>query len=208
MTDYAPVAGTWEREKDRQGDHPNAWFRRGSAFDQEASSCALVRVEQDADDGRGDPGYWSGDLDGMLWQFGKAQQIWVDGGNNLAWFIERRASKLLLVIIAHSHGGQVAAYGLAGLDPRIRRNIRLITVDMPVRRDMYTVYLKAKSRLRRWVHLYSNRFNKMRMLGSRFGPMKLACADANIHIAGGHSAVLRDPAHFGGWRDAIGEAMA
>ena len=207
---YIPVAGTWEREKEtadgKPAAEPSRWFRRNSAFDKAVLKQRIERVEQDGDPAKKDMGWWSGDLNGMLYQFGSGHADWIDGGNRLRWFLERRPdptgcnTERTTIIIAHSHGGQVAAYALAGIDTRKWTNdLRLITVDMPVRRDMHRTYLKAKRRLNRWVHLYSTRWTKMRLLGSRFGPLTLDCANANIHIEGGHSGMLRDPALFDRW---------
>ena len=206
---YIPVAGTWERGRN----DPAAWFRTGSLFDRRFARGALIRVDQNGDTSKPDAGYWSGDLGGMLYEGGSSHRVWQYGGEHLSWFVEQLGLAGLeqggpLVAVLHSHGGQVGAYALARI-PMANRpaNIHFVTVDMPVRRDMRAIYAMAKRRCRRWVHLYSDRLTPMRLLGSRFGPRRLEVADANIHIEGGHSGVLRDPRFIGQWDRILPEVL-
>ena len=201
MLPYIPVAGTWFKED--TGD--DRWYRRGSTIDNLFRGFGLERVEQDGDPRTPDPGYWSGDVGGLLFHAGSGQHVWWSGGLELRRFIEGRPRLMNrpMVIVAHSHGGQVAAYALAGL--RQIAHVRLITVDMPVRRDMRPVYAEARRNVGYWLHLHT-RWGwgaRMRVLGSRFGSPTLDIADRNIPLRGGHSGVLRRPQHARQWRDIL-----
>ena len=212
---YVPIAGTWSRQKDDPGD----WYKPGSAFDTELVGLGYSRCPHLP----ARTGFWSGDLNGLYLQriFGKDKDDWLNGGRALAQFIVDRQDILGnddadrdidVVLIAHSHGGQVVAFALAMLlergESRCLRNVRVVTVDMPVRsgkvlgllpRGMGKTYKAALVAVaRRWTHLYDGKWNKTRVTGSHAGPRKLEGACRNIEIGGGHSGVLRAP-NTGAW---------
>ena len=195
---YIPIAGTWARRASKT----TSWYRRGSPFDLYLRELGYTRVEQDRDPTKADLGYWSGNLGGTLFQASRHAD-WVEGGKNLEEFIVRRWAELQadsavtdLVFIAHSHGGQVVTYGLMQF-PNLRA--RVVTVDMPVRRDMSWRYEVALENLDgQWTHLHSKRTRKFwktwpRWLGSRLNTPKLKGAARNIPVDCGHSKVLKEP---------------
>ena len=216
---YVPVAGTWSRS---HHDHAQAWYRVGSLFDRLLVRHGYQRVEQDGDPERPDRGYWSGDVNGLLiqgvwrWVWIRARHpAWRTGGETLRQFLRVRMRELGaaggVTIVAHSHGGQVLAYAVAALTAHTRAAlgpIHVITVDMPVRRDMAAPYELARQHCASWTHLYSQRGwqSRFRWLGNRFGSRTLAVADRNIEVTGGHSGVLSQPAHLPQW-DAILPAL-
>ena len=201
---YIPVAGTWGRRYRLIDGRP--WHRRGSSFFQRMKDCGWSRVEQDRDPLLPDNGYWSGDLGGVLIQsmyewFAQSLSahppVWAAGGDALAALLAKRQYEWdgkELVVIAHSHGGQVAALAFAAFRPEI--NLRLITVDMPVRRDMYPVYAQAAEQIAHWTHLHSRFFNPVRLVGSRCGPCRNPFANLNIEVPGGHSGILNTPRYL------------
>ena len=101
-----------------------------------------------------------------------------------------------LTIIAHSHGGQVAAYALADLQVSYAAEggrIHLVTIDMPVRKkDMYVVYACARVAVAQWTHFYADRWTFYRLFGTGFpfGPRKCPHADTNVYTPYGHSGLL------------------
>ena len=217
---YIPVAGTWARRDFRK----NAWYRTASPFDQKMSSIGYTRVDQNRDPQEPDRGFWSGDVNGLIFQrlFRTSQRDWKLGGADLAEFIGIKRRQELkdadeVAIIAHSHGGQVVAFALKflkdqGIDPPPK--LRVVTVDMPVRtgrvlgflwrRSMDHIYETASNCIaQRWDHLYSQRAWRhpktyWRWLGSQLGPRKLKYARSNREIPGGHSGIL-SPSCFGPW---------
>ena len=215
MRPYVPIAGTWSRTRQ---DHAAAWYRRGSPVDAVLTRHGYQRVEQDLDPTTPDRGFWSGTVNGLLvqrvwgWLRGRARHpAWQTGAETLRSFLRARLPEFGaaggVTLVAHSHGGQVLAYALAALSESTRAAlgpIHVITVDMPVRRDMAETYARAAGGVDHWVHLYSARGwqNRFRWLGNRFGDRQLAVADRNIELTGGHSGVLNHPDHLPQW-DAI-----
>lgn len=206
---YIPIAGTWARSRH---DHENAWYRRGSPFDRVLAGHGYERVEQDRDPNRPDDGYWSGAVNGLLIQWfawwRDRHPAWRTGAETLRGFLRGRRRELDeaggVTIVAHSHGGQVLAYALAEMHGDVCP-IHVVTVDMPVRRDMDGVYGRAARRCRHWVHLYSERGwkSRFRWLGNRFGPRALDVAQRNRKVTGGHSGILDDVGHIGQWHDIL-----
>lgn len=203
---YVPIAGSWSRRRD----NPGAWYKTDSPFDVTLRNLGYDRVPEPEDD----DGFWSGDLNGLFVQkfFGKSKDDWISGGHALSNYIVDRQDILNqreVVLIAHSHGGQVAAFALKRLlhetpnGSRYLRSLRVVTVDMPVRsgrflglipRGMGKTYRAALIAVAgRWTHLYDGLWNKTRVAGSHAGPRKLEGACRNIPIPGGHSAILRHP---------------
>ena len=204
---YIPVAGTrppWRGRHDRRD-----WYHRGSPFDCLMRRHGYQRVEQDRDPSTPDRGFWSGDVGGLLvqrvWPWTDGHQPWKAGGRELVRFLFHRWTAEFaagVTLIGHSHGGQVIAYALEALayEDAIPP-VRVITVDMPVRRDMQEIYAPARRVAATWTHLYSERGlgSKFRWLGNRFGPRELDAATRNIEVTGGHSGILSDRRHIGQW---------
>ena len=203
--DYIPMAGTFARKRN---DRPDSWYRSGSPFDVQMKAHGHTRVDQDGDPETPDVGYWDGRVGGMLYQ----QFLpWVD--HREAWHsqIEPIMAKIIeldaagvreLMIIAHSHAGQVLAYALAAL-PHLCIDIFVVTMDMPVRvgrmqrmKDVYSRALRCTAVVR-WTHMYSRGGwwkSRFRWLGNRLSDVTLEGATANVPVPGGHSAVLNPPA--------------
>ena len=217
MQRFVPIAGTWARSRH---DHAHAWYRTGSPFDRRMIRHGYQRVEQDLDPTTPDRGFWSGAVNGLLVQrlawWRDHHPAWRTGGETLRQFLRVRLHELGaaggVTIVAHSHGGQVLAYALAALAEHTRAAlgpIHVVTVDMPVRRDMGAIYAPARAACASWTHCYSERGwqSRFRWLGNRFGDRALAVADQNLEVTGGHSGCLSDPRHMDQW-DAILPALA
>ena len=212
---YVPIAGTWARSRH---DHENAWYRRGSPFDQVMAGHGYERVEQDRDPNRPDDGYWSGAVNGLLIQWfawwRDRHPAWRTGGETLRAFLRGRRRELNeaggVTIVAHSHGGQVLAYALAEMHTDICP-IHVVTVDMPVRRDMNGVYGRAAARCRHWVHLYSERGWKSRFPVAR-QPLRTPNARCRPTQPQGDRRTQRHsrrcPAHWAVGRDPVEPATA
>ncbi len=217
MQRLVPIAGTWARARH---DHAQAWYRTGSPFDRRMIRHGYQRVEQDRDPTTPDDGFWSGDVNGLLLQrlawWRDHHPAWRTGGETLRQFLRVRMRELGaaggVTIVAHSHGGQVLAYAVAALSEHTRAAlgpIHVVTVDMPVRRDMAGIYAQARAACDAWTHLYSQRWrwsSRFRFFGNRFGARTLDVADHNIEVTGGHSGCLSDPRHMDQW-DAILPAL-
>ena len=208
---YIPIAGTWSRSRRDPSNDELAWYDSNSAFDKLLANQGYTRVDQNP--GK-DPGYWSGDVGGLLVQklrFWKEPHTpWREGAADLRRFLYRRRVELAagVTLIAHSHGGQVVAYALRARPLGVNGSvvpITVVTVDTPIRRDMARVYELACQNSVRWLHLYSERgwSSKFRWLGNRFGSRVLDGADLNIKIAGGHSGCLSDQEHMKQWKHII-----
>lgn len=177
------VEGTWGSKRGSL-----AWWRWGSDFWHQliARGFAQFDVEEDA------KFHWDDGIEGV---FGKNKR-WILGGMRLKYFMDayRNPDKKALVV-AHSHGGQVAAYAAAN---GTKMDV-LVTMATPVRKDMIEVYKDAQQEVGLWIHIHSNRSDWMQWLGSWFdGSWKLRrrmkYADIQISLPGvGHSGML-DPA--------------
>ena len=195
----------------RRNADPDAWYRRSSPFDQLMVQHGLRRVDQDGDPQTPDRGYWSGDVGGLLlqraWPWADAHAPWTQGAHELVTFIFQRWAEfgVGVTLVAHSHGGQVVAYALELLRHEDPLPLHVITVDMPVRRDMAGVYARAQQAAASWTHLYSERGwkSRFRWLGNRFGPRELAGATRNIEVAGWHSGIVSDLQHMQQWHDIL-----
>ena len=207
---YIPIAGTRVPWRGRNA-NPHDWYRRSSPFDHLVADHGLVRVEQDRDPETPDRGYWSGDVGGLLlqraWPWADAHAPWKQGARELVTFLARRWAEFGggVTLVAHSHGGQVVAYAVEALRYEEPVPVHVITVDMPVRRDMAPVYGEAQQAAATWTHLYSERGwrSRFRWLGNRFGPRELTGATRNLEVAGGHSGILSDTKHMQQWHDIL-----
>lgn len=193
------VAGTWG-EKDLR-----PWWSPDSDF-------AGMLIEAQANPLRGrrgrpgpreagiiltpEPFRWSTDLDGVIGE----NRVWETAGAALTWFAHKHSPGEAVDLVAHSHGGQVAAYALAqGLMVR-----NLVTVAAPVRRDMLPIWrIGAKNILGKWHHIHSDDQDFWQWMGARFSgwwvvPREMPLPAQNIFEPGkGHSELL-DP---GLWRE-------
>lgn len=103
---------------------------------------------------------WTAHLDGVL---GK-NTTWQMAGYALLWYCHAKEKDVKVNIIAHSHGGQVAAYAAErGLQIHT-----LITAGTPVRYDMRNIYKKGKQSIEKWVHLHSGAKDWWQLFGSFF----------------------------------------
>ena len=212
---YIPVAGSLARKRH---DHDLSWYRRGSPLDRLLGGLGYQRVEQDGDPTTPDLGFWSGDINGLMLQralwWRDKHPAWKTGGETLRKFLlDPTGFKFLhgVTLIAHSHGGQVAAYALASRPYDFP--IHVITCDMPVRFDMRDVYASAATRVASWTHLYSEKGwkSRMRWLGDGrifSNPRVLPVATRNIEIKGWHSEYLSKPKFIDQWFGILDRAEA
>ena len=88
---YIPVAGTWGRKKFRNND----WFRASSSIDALLNDLGYARVDQNNDPTLPDPGFWSGDVGGLLIQqlfpWMSHDEVWREGAENLVQFFQDRS---------------------------------------------------------------------------------------------------------------------
>lgn len=199
MTRYILVDGT-------HGEHrENDWSAPGSEFRKRMAVNGLVAVQP--------PFEWTTALDG-LW--GK-NVSWQVGGNNLFYHLvpplcpERAVPSDELIVIAFSHGVQVALYAFAaGLRGR------LISVCPPIRSDMFRVAQVARPNILRWLNLYGNWKDVWAVAGAirdgHFGIQRSYPAgfcDTQEKVAGGHGAALRDPKILAGpqWAGWVAEVL-
>ena len=99
-------------------------------------------------------------------------------------------------LVAHSYGGAVVAYALAGR-PMIRVRA-VITMGTPLRRDLDPVWKLAEEAIELHVHMYGTGFKSwVRLAGQRFRPMrKMPWLVHNFAVKGGHSAIFRSAKHI------------
>jgi len=139
--------------------------------------------------------FWSTALSGTRF-CGNNHLAWQFGGEQVNDYLETVDAPVL--ILAHSHGGQVAAYALANG----ARCDTLITIDTPIRRDMEPVWQAGIWNRRRHLHLYGTGWgSRMRIFGQRRFKRQMPWATKNRHIDGGHSGILTDPRHREQWHE-------
>ena len=175
---YIPVAGTHGRTRKRP------WFREGSMFDEYLTDYNWSRLATEF-------GFWDTALAGLRIQ-GSRHLAWSFGGLMLYQFLRDHVPYKDRIIIAHSHGGQVAFYAMAH---RPHVPIRaLITVDTPVRGDMAEQRKAASEACPLHVHLYGKGWgSRMRWLGQQ-GAFTRKMPEPhvlNLPMRGGHSGILR-----------------
>jgi pimeloyl-ACP methyl ester carboxylesterase len=122
-----------------QGQLP--WCHPSSAFAAAARASGVSLLSDD------EPFLWSTDL-----ELGGALRDWWAAAAALAYYCRWLAGPARVTLVAHSHGGQVAAlavgrYGVA-CDT-------LVTLGMPVRRDMQRHRRAAVAYARRWIHVFT-----------------------------------------------------
>ena len=196
---YLQLAGTWGRERSRQrsADDPLDWFVAGSGFCRMMADLGHTRHDQNDDRLTRDPGYWSGDIG-----FTRLQR-WFPWADHLA--SARAAMPVIraelaeitdmgvtdLLIVTHSHAGNVLTYALAHIATPLR--LHVLDIDMPVQRGFIRngLYAHALAQVVEWQHCFSGRGlgSRFRWLGNAFGPRRLPGAE-NSEITGGHSGAL------------------
>jgi hypothetical protein len=118
------------------------WCHPRSRF-AEAARAQGVRLASDDE-----PFLWTTDLE----MGGKLEEWWA-GAAALAYYCRWLAGGIAPVhIVAHSHGGQVAAMAVGRFGVPCDT---LITLATPVRRDMQRHRRAARAYARRWIHVYS-----------------------------------------------------
>lgn len=181
------------------------WWQPGSPFVQalEAAGHALAAPA--------DPFSWTTELDGLVGD----DRDWQEAAKALRWWLQLHPAD---VIIAHSHGGNVAALALAGgafVD-------QLVTVATPVRPELADVYGLAKLHVRRWTHVRSDGADTWQRWGSRtwrdwvrpwtWGRLErdMAAADCNVFVPGVAHGALLEPALWTarGWWRGLGSPTA
>ncbi len=149
---------------------------------------------------------WTGDINGLErwlpWNWFKrdsSRNDWYAGGASLIDYVGDRS--VPDIILAHSHGGQVALYA-AALGLKIPC---LLTVATPVRADMVAIINRARPNIGKWVHVCASDFDHTAILGQlgdgslSFG-RAMPHADLNITIPGiDHSLLLTDQRQFEHW---------
>lgn len=206
---YVAVPGTWAW---RERDDPLAWFNDPeSAFARKMAALGVVPLRPR------DPFLWTTRVNGhQFWRRWLAPFIpdrW-ERGDHVDWDVSGRQLRFYrevdaaddgsVAYVAHSHGGQVAAYAAArGLRMRV-----LFTVATPVRADMAAVYEAARSRVDLWVHLYDPTGADRTQIEGELGDgrvsimrtMPAAPNVINVAVRGmAHSRALVDPAMLRVW---------
>lgn len=157
------VGGTWSNDLEH-----DFWWIIGSPFYQE-----IVK--------RGFECYsyaWNTHLDGVIGE----NTDWEKAGKRMSETVPKDS-----IVIAHSHGGNVAAY--AAIDGL--RMKKLITIATPVRPDVN--YEFAKTEIKKWIHIYGNFMDYWQILGElalgKFWKLnrKMKFADENIFYPAAHS---------------------
>lgn len=194
MTRYVLVPGTHSTlRKESQ------WWEPGSPFNQLLQRNGLTPA-------RTRPFIWSSNLDGVSfwpWQwFRKDNHVdWKAAGEALISYLELVPYVEDRNLIAHSHGLQVVLYAAAAGMPINS----LISVMSPVRGDMKDVAQAARPNIGRWLHLHSDKSDKMQMWGGLFDGQwgvhrTHPLADENQPFPGiGHSTILH-PENMALWK--------
>lgn len=168
--------------------HEDRWWRPGSLWWQAAEKEGFRHPCPE------DPFFWDTDLEGTLGE----NYGWIAAGAALRWCCERfRDKSHNYRIIAFSHGGQVAAYGLSEF--LFRLDWGLITIGTPVRHELEDIYYAASLGLSTWRHIHSDERDIWQAAGSisdqwwgdRF-TRKMPYAN-NIEAPGLSHAMLVDP---------------
>jgi len=141
---------------------------------------------------------WSGNVSGVPNILAKSKNSdWEAGGYALADHLDslEPASR---IVIAHSHGGQVAAYGAALAGIYIHR---LLTVCTPVRGDMRETWVEAHRNIGAHRHISAEGWDFWQRLGEWgdgvFGWTRTIDGAENLLLEGiGHAGLLSDARFF------------
>jgi pimeloyl-ACP methyl ester carboxylesterase len=137
---YTPtilIDGTWGRRDEGQ-----RWIHKGSSFVTQAQENGVQLIDLD------DPFDWSTLVDGTPLD-GDGHDIWESWGMALKWYITLKNRGRSVNLVAHSHGGQVAAYAIQFGAPVNT----LVTVATPVRKDMLPVWNAGE--VNTWFHIHT-----------------------------------------------------
>lgn len=196
---FVAIAGTWgQRDPEAAIDPWRDWWHPQSHWASDMRTLGWLPL-------RPDPFRWSTDLDGVWWErlLGRNESDWMAAAYALAWYCEGRP---LPVLIAHSHGGQVALLAIAKAYLRVRG---LITVCTPVRRDVLDQC--AGRWPRPWVHVYGDWADRWQWLGEigdgAFGIVRRMPVDGVVNVAlgrgHGHSGLLTTPEGLRRWPEVV-----
>lgn len=161
------VPGTWANER---GAPKDEWWKPGSPFWSECVNQGKTPTSFP----------WDTDLEGVI----GLNDHWIRAGSRLCKIAANGC-----VIVAHSHGGQVAVYA-AAMGLKIKT---LITLATPVRPDV--PYDKARVNIDRWVHCYGDYEDYVQILGElmlfRFWKLRrsMPLANYNLQFSGDHSSL-------------------
>lgn len=182
-----PIAGT-------HANNGGQWWQPGSPF-----------LAYMADHGIRFEGYepfeWSCDLDGVFWELSRRHRDWRAGGKALRYYLGGAYLPVTPdVVMAHSHGLQVALYAASeGVQIPV-----LVSIMSPVREDMRRVAEAARPNISWWLHLYTPKDWTQR-LGTWFdgkwgAGRQHPLADVNMPIHGvEHGSLVSDPRRFPLW---------
>lgn len=195
MIRYIAVAGTYAAGREMEWDHPDSTFSN-FLLANDIIPLMISPLKRYA---------WSTSLDGL----DKSNDDWDAAGRALAYYVmPPLADKTLLppsetYIIAHSHGGNVAAYACGKYGLKVNG---LITVGTPVRKDMDSIYKEAAKNIDHHLHLHAGWQDYMQILGAigdgRWGiHREMPYAERNDVMPKGHGDILRDPTLFKTWVD-------
>lgn len=192
MTRIVLVSGTWGAK----------WAADGTPFRRMLADAGVEVVLP--------PFEWSEDVSGIPSFFtGGKHSDWKAGGFAFGLFMDRIPFGDRIVL-AHSYGGSVVAYGLiAATAVPIRR---LITVGTPYREDMEPVWAKAKARCGYHVHVCDPKPPFIERIAQAFDGRFSPCpqvghptADVVIKIPKmKHTRILDDAAFVDAWVPRVG----
>lgn len=174
MSTVVLVPGTWANQKDQP-----EWWHLDSLFANKLFSLGHKVLSFT----------WDTNLDGVL----GPDTDWIKAGKRFRNIVPTNA-----VVIAHSHGGNVAAIGIS----QGRMVKQLITIATPVRPDIpydhVRPYLFDSGAHDSWIHIYGNYQDYVQLAGElaigRFWRLRreMEYADQNIQYPASHSE-LHDP---------------
>ncbi len=191
------IAGTHGYKATDAANAKEWWWPTG-AFAREVLAPAGIEVVAPA----GRAFLWPTGIDGL----NENNLQWRAAGINLFAYCvpplapSQRIPSSELVVFAHSHAGQVAAYAFAeGLKGT------LVTIGTPVRRDMEPVWKLARWNIRRHLHLYSTR-DWWQVFGAvwdgAIGVRRtFPTPTRNERMPKGHGNILRDREIYPLWRE-------
>lgn len=187
------IGGTWSWR--------SAWWQDGSDLFAYWSHFGLTPLRVD-----GRPFRWTGDL-GASWKFWKGDEDrvleWIAFGDSLMSYAHCLPSDQL-VIVAHSHGGQIPILAAAnGL-----KIARLLTIATPVRADLADEVAAGRPNIGHWMHVCDSKGDKTAWWGA-FGDRQWGNtrefpeSDSVVRLPGiGHSGLVSDPKQFHHWQSA------
>lgn len=172
------IDGTWGEKESR------SWIDDGSGFVVEALIHGVNVIDLK------EPFLWSTALDGYspkFWKKNHNHMVWASWGRALLYYAHWKAPGVPVNLIAHSHGGQVAAYAL---NYGLKVN-QLITIATPVRADMAKIWTAGRPNVKSHLHIHTGKRDMMQWLGElgdgRFGIYRRMAPPAHNHEHKGHT---------------------